>query len=75
MFEDALIESQRPKKPSRRKLMTMPIALLIHGLIVVVVLFVNFWMVDKLPEPSIQVTFYSAPPPPPPPAAQRERRV
>ena len=69
MFEDVLIESGRHKGDSR-KAITLPVSILIHGLVIGIALGASIWFVEDIPEPPIPVTFYaSAPPPPPPPPA------
>jgi periplasmic protein TonB len=68
MFEDALIETIRKKQP-KRKLLTLPLAIAVHALVLGVVVVAQLWAVEELPEPTIQVSFYQAPPPPPPPPA------
>jgi protein TonB len=70
MFEDVLIESG-PKRSKGRKLVSLPVALLLHVVVIGVVVGASIWFVDDVPEPPIPVTFYAAapPPPPPPPAA------
>jgi protein TonB len=66
MFEDALIESQ-PRPQAKGKLLTFPLAVAIHGVVILIVVVAQLWAVDELPEPPIQVSFWAAPPPPPPP--------
>jgi protein TonB len=70
MFEKSLIESSK-EKGDHRKAKTLPISLLVHGLVILVALGASIWFVEDVPEPPIPVTFYAAapPPPPPPPAA------
>jgi protein TonB len=70
MFEDVLIESS-PQKGKGKKLVSLPVALLLHVVVIGVVVGASIWFVDDVPEPPIPVTFYAAapPPPPPPPAA------
>jgi protein TonB len=68
MFEDQLIESKR-QKVDRKRLMTLPMSVLIHVVVVSVAVVATMWAVDEIPEPPIPVSFYAAPPPPPPPPA------
>jgi protein TonB len=70
MFEDILIESGAHKGKGR-KLVSLPVALLLHVVVIGVVVGASIWFVDDVSEPPIPVTFYAAapPPPPPPPAA------
>ena len=65
MFETSLIES--------KKVVSLPVSVLIHGLVIGAVLGASIWFVGEVPEPPIPVTFYAAapPPPPPPPAAPK----
>jgi periplasmic protein TonB len=76
MFETALIESQKQKAPKNRALI-IQMALLMHVLIIGVVLAAQYWNIDPVDEPPIQVSFFQAsappppPPPPPPPAAPK----
>jgi protein TonB len=70
MFEDVLIESA-PRKGKGRKLVSLPVALALHLVVIGIVVGASIWFVDDVQEPPIPVTFYAAapPPPPPPPAA------
>lgn len=70
MFEDILIESGA-QKGKGRKLVSLPVALALHLLVIGVVVGASIWFVEDVQEPPIPVTFYAAapPPPPPPPAA------
>jgi periplasmic protein TonB len=70
MFEDVLIESA-PHKGAGRKLVSLPVALALHLVVIAIVVGASIWFVDDVQEPPIPVTFYAAapPPPPPPPAA------
>jgi protein TonB len=70
MFEDVLIESA-PHKGKGRKLVSLPVALALHLVVIGIVVGASIWFVDDVQEPPIPVTFYAAapPPPPPPPAA------
>ena len=72
MFEDTLIESAKHQSGSK-KAVTLPVSILIHGLVIGVALGASIWFVEDVPEPPIPVTFYAAapPPPPPPPAAPK----
>src|SRR6266540_2967355 len=70
MFEDVLIESGS-QKGRGRKLVSLPVALGLHLVVIGVVVGASIWFVEDVQEPPIPVTFYAAapPPPPPPPAA------
>jgi protein TonB len=70
MFEDVLIESGS-QKGKGRKIVSFPLALALHVLVIGVVVGASIWFVEDVAEPPIPVTFYAAapPPPPPPPAA------
>ena len=70
MFEDVLIESGS-QKGKGRKIVSLPVALALHLVVIGVVVGASIWFVEDVPEPPIPVTFYAAapPPPPPPPAA------
>lgn len=70
MFEDVLIESGS-QKGKGRKIVSFPLALALHVLVIGFVVGASIWFVEDVAEPPIPVTFYAAapPPPPPPPAA------
>src|SRR5438105_10672593 len=72
MFEDVLIESGS-QKGKGRKIVSLPVALALHLVVIGVVVGASIWFVEDVPEPPIPVTFYAAapPPPPPPPAAAK----
>jgi len=73
MFEDILIESGA-QKGKGRKIVSFPLALALHVLVIGVVVGASIWFVEDVEEPPIPVTFYAAappPPPPPPPAAPK----
>ncbi len=76
MFETALLESQKKKAPPHRALI-IQMALLMHVLVLGAVLAAQYWTIDPVDEPAIQVSFFAAssppppPPPPPPPAAPK----
>lgn len=72
MFENSLIESTH-KKDDSKKVISMPISILIHVLVIGGILGASIWFVGDVPEPPIPITFYAAapPPPPPPPAAPK----
>ena len=63
MFETALIESQRQKAP-RNRILIIQMALLMHVLIIGVVLAAQYWTIDPVEEPPIQVSFFQAAAPP-----------
>src|SRR5215472_6357859 len=72
MFETSLIESTHKKDESKR-IISMPVSILIHAVVIGGILGASIWFVEDVPEPPIPVTFYAAapPPPPPPPAAPK----
>ena len=76
MFETALIESQKKKAPKNRALI-IQMALLMHVVLIGTVLAVQYWTIEPVEEPPIQVSFFQSaappppPPPPPPPAAPK----
>jgi len=73
MFEDILIESGA-QKGKGRKIVSFPLALALHLLVIGVVVGASIWFVEDVQEPPIPVTFYASappPPPPPPPAAPK----
>jgi len=72
MFENSLIESSH-KKEETKKVVSLPVSILIHALVIGAALGASIWFVGDVPEPPIPVTFYAAapPPPPPPPAAPK----
>jgi periplasmic protein TonB len=72
MFEQAMIESAKKRKNTRRWWI-FGTAIGIHVVLGSVASFASFWNVEDLPEPAIQVSFVSAPPPPPPPAPPKGR--
>jgi protein TonB len=75
MFEDVLIESSdEMKKRGPKKVISLPVSIALHILVLGAVLGASIWFVEDVPEPPIPVTFYAAappPPPPPPPAAPK----
>jgi len=73
MFETTALES-RKKKGGLRKLLTLPISVGLHALVVGIVVFVNLWAVEFPTNPPAQVAQYAvvAPPPPPPPPPPRK---
>ena len=68
MFESALIESQKRKAP-KNKWLIINTALVLHLAFIGGVLVAQYWAIDEVAEPPIQVSFLqsAAPPPPPPP--------
>src|SRR6476661_3398276 len=76
MFEDVLIESA-PHKGKGRKLVSLPVALALHLVVIGIVVGASIWFVDDVQEPPIPVTFYAAAPPPaaPKPAAPKPEVV
>jgi len=68
MFEAALIESTRQKVDTRRW-MTLPLAIILHVVVIGSAVALSLWYIEEIPDPPIPVSFYvqAAPPPPPPP--------
>ncbi len=68
MFEAALIESTRQKVDTKRW-MTLPLAVILHVLVIGSAVALSLWYIEEIPDPPIPVSFYvqAAPPPPPPP--------
>lgn len=64
MFEQALAES---KVNTKRKASFISSALILHGAVLICVLFAQYWTVAAVEEPPIMVSFFEAAPPPPPP--------
>ncbi|MFN2385134.1 MAG: TonB family protein [Thermoanaerobaculia bacterium] len=62
------------KKRGPKKVISLPVSIALHVLVLGAVLGASIWFVEDVPEPPIPVTFYAAappPPPPPPPAAPK----
>lgn len=73
MFEHSLIGLQERKK-SRRGWFSLPMAVLIHIVVLGTFAFASYWDVEEVAEPSFNVVFFtSAPPPPPPPRGSGEQ--
>lgn len=76
MFETALIESGK-KKPPKNKWLIINTALILHVGSLAGILAAQYWAIEDMPEPPLQVSFLMAaappppPPPPPPPAAPK----
>jgi protein TonB len=68
MFEAALIESTK-QKADRKRWMTLPLAMLLHVLVIGSAVALSLWYIEEIPDPPIPISFYvqAAPPPPPPP--------
>ena len=66
MWEQTLIES-RGTSEGKRKWLTVPVSMLIHGLVIGTLIMASYWFVEAVEPPPIPVTLFSAPPPPPPP--------
>jgi protein TonB len=73
MFENSLIESEHKKDAASKRIVSMPVSVAIHAVVIGAILGASIWFVGEVPEPPIPVTFYAAapPPPPPPPAAPK----
>jgi protein TonB len=76
MFETALIESQK-RKGSKNRWLIINTALILHLVFIGGVLVAQYWQIDDVAEPPVQVSFATSaappppPPPPPPPAAPK----
>ena len=66
MFEENLIASKKQKR-NTNQLLVLPIAIIVHLVVISAFVVAQVWQVADVPEPPIQVSFYQAPPPPPPP--------
>jgi len=66
MFE-ATLNTFRTTGTARRKFAVMPLALLLHVVVLVGVTMAQIWVVPDVPEPMVTATFYQVPPPPPAP--------
>lgn len=66
MFEHSLIGLQERKK-SRRGWFSLPMAVLIHLVALGTFAFASYWDVGEVPEPSLNVVFFTQAPAPPPP--------
>jgi periplasmic protein TonB len=67
MFEHSLIGLEA-KPRSRRAWISLPVAILLHLAALATFTFAGYWHINEVPEPSVNVVFFtSAPPPPPPP--------
>ncbi len=56
MFETTALES-RKKKGGLRKLLTLPISVGLHALVVGIVVFINLWAIELPTNPPAQVPF------------------
>jgi hypothetical protein len=71
MFDNSLIESGRHRSGSK-KVITLPVSIPLHMLVVGLSLGATMWFAEDPPEPPVPITFYvPQPPPPPPPAAPK----
>ena len=68
MFEHSLLATQT-KVRSKFRALFFPIALGVHALVAGGVVVGQYWNVEPVAEPPIQVSFLSALPPPPPECA------
>ncbi len=71
MFEESLLAKQRHARGGRRSTI-LAVALTLHFTILVGTVVANYWSVDAVAEPPLQVDYYELvppPAPPPPPAA------
>ncbi len=76
MFEGVLSRREAGRQ-SRRRLVTLPAALVVHGAAVAAVAAAQLWTVESVPEPVIMATLVIESPPPPrgdTPSGQREAR-
>src|SRR3989442_12852179 len=61
-----MVFSTREKRRTRRWL-TVPMALVLHGVVFGGLILASFMSVESVPPPPITISFVAAPPPPPPP--------
>jgi protein TonB len=67
MFEHSLIGLEA-KPRSRRAWISLPVAIVLHLVALVTFTFAGYWHVNEVPEPSVNMVFFTqADPPPPPP--------
>jgi protein TonB len=66
MFEHSLIGLEA-KKRSRRAWLSLPVAILLHLVALATFTFAGYWHIDAVPEPALNVVFFTSAPPPPPP--------
>ena len=64
MFENSLIELDKGKI-RRPKWLSMPVAIVLHVVVGAAIGVAQYWRVDQVPEPPINVVFLSATAPPP----------
>lgn len=71
MFETSLVGLQR-KRGARQRWLSLPLAVVLHLVVLSSLVFAQYWSIDKVPEPQVNDVFQVAlPPPPPPPAGPR----
>jgi len=63
---DSLVLSTKKKGESRRWL-TLPVALIAHGIVFAGLIVTSFMTIESVPPPPLTISFVAAPPPPPPP--------
>lgn len=73
MFEHSLIHLEEKRQPRRRRWLSLPIAIGFHVVILAFVLLAQAWDVTEVPEPDVNVVFFTEMAPPPPPAAAPAR--
>src|SRR6266566_3254203 len=61
-----MVFSTRQKRRTQRWL-TVPMALILHGVVFGGLILASFMSVESVPPPPITISFMAAPPPPPPP--------
>ena len=66
MFEHALIESAKHHAPNKTILEIVPLVIIIHAIVLAGVVAAQYWTIEDVPEPPIQVSFFQAAAPPPP---------
>jgi len=72
MFESSLLALD-PKKPRGKRWLSVPLAIVLHLVVLVSLTFAQYWNVDKIAEPQDKAVFVSLSSPPPPPIARGTR--
>jgi protein TonB len=63
MFE-RVFDSSQDRGRRQARLASLPVAVVIHGLAITVLVVAHTWAVEAVPDPPITITFITAPPPP-----------
>jgi protein TonB len=68
-----LVDSTPRQRPSRRRILTLQLAVAAHLLVLAAIVVNDYFKVPPIPEPQLAVSFaqMAPPPPPPPPAAPK----